>query len=80
MAERVVVHIGLMKSGTTFLQGRLDANREQLAAQGVLFPGPTGAATPTPPPTSPTPRIVSRARGSRCARRPTTIRAPPSSR
>ena len=40
MAERVVVHIGLMKSGTTFLQGRLDANREQLAAQGVLFPGP----------------------------------------
>ena len=41
MAQRVVVHIGLMKSGTTFLQGRLDANREQLAEQGVLFPGPT---------------------------------------
>ena len=40
MAERVVLHIGLMKSGTTFLQGRLDANREVLAAQGVLFPGP----------------------------------------
>lgn len=40
MAERVVIHIGLMKSGTTFLQGRLGANREQLAQQGVLFPGP----------------------------------------
>jgi len=41
MAQRVVVHIGLMKSGTTFLQGRLTANRRRLAAQGVLFPGPT---------------------------------------
>lgn len=40
MAKRVVIHIGLMKSGTTFLQGRLHANREQLAEQGVLFPGP----------------------------------------
>lgn len=43
MAHRVVLHIGLMKSGTTFLQGRLDANRDRLAAQGVLFPGPTWA-------------------------------------
>jgi hypothetical protein len=41
MAQRVVVHIGLMKSGTTFLQGRLGANRGRLADQGVLFPGPT---------------------------------------
>lgn len=41
MAQRVVVHIGLMKSGTTFIQGRLGANRERLAAQGVLFPGPS---------------------------------------
>ena len=40
MAQRVVLHIGLMKSGTTFLQGRLDANREQLAEQDILFPGP----------------------------------------
>jgi hypothetical protein len=40
MAQRVVLHIGLMKSGTTFLQGRLNANREQLAEQDVLFPGP----------------------------------------
>lgn len=43
MAERVVLHIGLMKSGTTFIQGRLNANRERLAEQGVLFPGPTWA-------------------------------------
>jgi hypothetical protein len=41
MAQRVVFHIGLMKSGTTFIQGRLNANRERLAAQSVLFPGPT---------------------------------------
>jgi hypothetical protein len=41
MAQRVVVHIGLMKSGTTFIQGRLGANRPRLAAQDVLFPGPT---------------------------------------
>jgi hypothetical protein len=41
MAQCVIVHIGLMKSGTTFIQGRLGANRARLAAQGVLFPGPT---------------------------------------
>ena len=41
MAQCVIVHIGLMKSGTTFIQGRLGANRERLAAQRVLFPGPT---------------------------------------
>ena len=40
MARRVIVHIGLMKSGTTFIQGRLGANRRRLDAQGVLFPGP----------------------------------------
>lgn len=44
MAERVLLHIGLMKSGTTFLQGRLDANRDLLAAQGFLFPGATWGA------------------------------------
>lgn len=41
MAQRVIVHIGLMKSGTTFLQGRLGANRTDLDAHGVLFPGPS---------------------------------------
>lgn len=40
MVDRVVLHVGLMKSGTTFLQGRLGANRETLASQGVLFPAP----------------------------------------
>jgi hypothetical protein len=43
MADRVVLHVGLMKSGTTFVQGRLEANRDALAARGVLFPGPTWA-------------------------------------
>ena len=43
MAERVVLHVGLMKSGTTFIQGRLNANRAQLADQGILFPGPNWA-------------------------------------
>jgi hypothetical protein len=43
MARTLVLHVGLMKSGTTFLQGRLDANREQLAAQGIHFAGPTWA-------------------------------------
>ena len=40
MARTLVLHVGLMKSGTTFLQGRLDTNREQLAAQGIHFAGP----------------------------------------
>lgn len=40
MARTLVLHVGLMKSGTTFLQGRLDANREQLASQGIHFAGP----------------------------------------
>jgi hypothetical protein len=39
MAHRVVLHAGLMKSGTSYLQKRLAANRELLAARGVLFPG-----------------------------------------
>jgi hypothetical protein len=43
MAERVLLHVGLMKSGTTFIQGRLNANRDRLAEQGILFPGPSWA-------------------------------------
>ena len=43
MADRLVLHVGLMKSGTTFVQGRCNTNREKLAAQGILFPGPTWA-------------------------------------
>jgi hypothetical protein len=39
VAERVVLHVGLMKSGTSYIQSRLVAAPEALAAQGVLFPG-----------------------------------------
>lgn len=39
MAERVVLHIGTMKSGTTFLQNVVDNNREVLREQGVSFVG-----------------------------------------
>lgn len=39
MARRVVLHIGSMKSGTSFLQNVLGANREALAERGVLFAG-----------------------------------------
>ncbi len=39
MSGKVVLHVGLMKSGTTFVQGQLFANQESLAEQGVLVPG-----------------------------------------
>lgn len=39
MATRVFVHIGAMKSGTSFIQSVLHANRATLAEAGVLFPG-----------------------------------------
>lgn len=39
MAKSVVLHIGLMKSGTTFVQKRLFANRALLDDQGILVPG-----------------------------------------
>jgi hypothetical protein len=39
MAARVTLHVGLMKSGTTFIQGLLFANKERLADRGVLVPG-----------------------------------------
>jgi hypothetical protein len=39
VAERVVLHIGTMKSGTTFLQNVLSNNRDALRAQGVSFVG-----------------------------------------
>lgn len=38
MAERVYLHIGAPKCGTTFLQTVLWANRKRLAANGVLLP------------------------------------------
>jgi hypothetical protein len=39
VARRVYLHVGTMKSGTSFLQEKLLANRDGLRAQGVLFPG-----------------------------------------
>lgn len=39
MARRVYFHIGLPKTGTTYLQSILWGNRDRLLAQGVLLPG-----------------------------------------
>jgi hypothetical protein len=39
MAERVVLHVGAMKSGTSYIQSLLFANQATLADQGVLVPG-----------------------------------------
>lgn len=41
MAQRVVLHVGTMKSGTTFLQNVVSANRDRLRPQGVSFVGRT---------------------------------------
>ncbi|TDC81457.1 hypothetical protein [Actinomadura sp. 7K507] len=40
MASKIVLHIGLQKSGTTFLQHMLQDNSEALAGSGVLYPVP----------------------------------------
>lgn len=39
MAERVYLHIGLPKTGTTYLQGVLWDNRDLVRKDGVLLPG-----------------------------------------
>jgi hypothetical protein len=39
MAKRVVLHVGAMKSGTSYIQSLLFANQATLADQGVLVPG-----------------------------------------
>ncbi|WP_141014085.1 hypothetical protein [Nocardioides sambongensis] len=39
MAERVVLHIGAPKSGTTYLQSLLWHNRSELRERGLFFPG-----------------------------------------
>ena len=39
MTKRVFLHVGLPKSGTSYLQKLLSANREALRGAGVLFPG-----------------------------------------
>lgn len=40
MAKRVVLHVGLMKSGTSFIQQVLRTNDELLRDRGILFPTP----------------------------------------
>ena len=40
MADRVVLHIGLMKSGTSYVQQRLLRSKAAVEDQGFLFPGP----------------------------------------
>ncbi len=37
-APRVVLHVGLPKTGTTYLQGLMGENRDRLRASGVLYP------------------------------------------
>ena len=37
VAERVVLHIGAMKSGTSFIQNVLGHNKARLQDAGVLF-------------------------------------------
>ncbi len=44
MASRVLLHIGLPKTATTYLQRVLWDSREQLRAEGVLLPGRTRKA------------------------------------
>lgn len=39
VASRVYIHIGLPKTGTTYLQGALWQSRDELARRGVLVPG-----------------------------------------
>src|ERR671921_955550 len=39
MARRVYLHIGLPKTGTTYLQTLMWNNHDELARQGVLLPG-----------------------------------------
>ncbi len=39
MAERVVLHVGAMKSGTSYIQAQLFANKDALLQQGVVVPG-----------------------------------------
>lgn len=44
MAGRVYVHIGLPKTGTTFLQTAMWNNRQHLRRQAFLYPGPNRTA------------------------------------
>ncbi len=45
MDRRVVLHIGTMKTGTSFIQSTLGTNKAALAESGVEFPGGFGVQT-----------------------------------
>ena len=47
----VFLHIGAMKTGTTFLQQLMSANKEDLLKAGFLFPGDSGPSRRWPPAT-----------------------------
>lgn len=44
MARRLLLHVGAMKSGTSYLQSRLYVNRTRLAERGIHLPGDTWAS------------------------------------
>lgn len=44
--RRLVIHVGLHKTGTTYLQSLWRANRSALAKQGVYYPGAAGEPVP----------------------------------
>jgi hypothetical protein len=44
VADKVYLHVGLPKTGTTYLQSLLWANRERLLGQGILLPGASARA------------------------------------
>ncbi|MEJ7628895.1 MAG: hypothetical protein WKF54_04820 [Nocardioidaceae bacterium] len=44
MSRTVYLHVGIAKTGTTYLQRTLFANRELLRRHGTLYPGPGPAA------------------------------------
>ncbi len=44
--SRLIIHIGLPKTGTTFLQHSLFSARAELEAQGVLYPDPIAGLGP----------------------------------
>lgn len=39
MSRRLILHVGAMKSGTSFIQSRLFANKAMLSDRGILVPG-----------------------------------------
>jgi hypothetical protein len=47
LGRRVILHVGLPKTGTTYLQKLFAANRSALAEQGIYYPGEPGEPSQT---------------------------------